>query len=540
MSEESKGRTGAKTAAESSPFVSMLDGLSVTGFSIICAWHFLVIFTAIPVSGAEALNGRPLLFQLALYISLALSYVFLSFTFRPLSSALSGKGASAWRFGIVGFGAIASLATLLLIFAKGAGFYVELASWIIVGCSEAFLMFPWLQLPQVKQDKMITPSNFAFNMGIGGVVAFIIGNLVTPYNFIALVLLPLAANISILAVWSNEEPVMEDDVTESTLATTFPAKALENSHFIFYGISFGLCQFIFSAEIGSADSINFIVTDSWPICGVIISALIIVLASARGLVNGHVLTIQHFSSLIYIAGIMGAFYFVSSFGMFSDAVFHNGMLACEIICFAGFNTFDFGFMIFAFFRVSKFKSEFTGYICFNRAVLYLSMGIGMALGLGMNYVLVPVLPNHLTAVVAAVVVFLTISMLPVFDKYVPLEKEAPLQEAQTKPEQSIEPAPEEEKQPGQLDENLEIIADEHGLSKRERQVFAFLAQGMGANDIQQELWISIHTVKTHMSSVYHKLNVHSARELVALVNEKRAALEENKPIQSGEQGERTN
>lgn len=158
----------------------------------------------------------------------------------------------------------------------------------------------------------------------------------------------------------------------------------------------------------------------------------------------------------------------------------------------------------------------------------------------MHYLLDPILPNHLTAVVAVVVVFLTISMLPFFDKYVPLEKAPVEQESDEDKEEPVEAEEEEEKQPGQLDKELEAIADEHGLSKRERQVFAFLAQGMGANDIQQELWISIHTVKTHMSSVYHKLNVHSARELVALVKEKRSSSNEMNNLQEGEQGERKN
>ena len=48
---------------------------------------------------------------------------------------------------------------------------------------------------------------------------------------------------------------------------------------------------------------------------------------------------------------------------------------------------------------------------------------------------------------------------------------------------------------------------------------------MSANDIQREIGISIHTVKTHMSSVYRKLDIHSARELVAMVNEKAAERE---------------
>lgn len=496
---------------------SLLDDFTVTGFSITCAWHFLVLFSAMPLTGSDAVLGRQTSFQLALYLSLALSYVVLIVTTNSFARALNKRGASSWRRANIAFGVFASASTLFVVLASGKGFYVELASWICLGVSESFLMYPWLQLPIMGKTEMNSPVNYAFNMGIGGIAAFIIGNLISPYNCIALCLLPLLASLSLVPTW-NTAIIPEKD---EHLVVPFQMKVLENSHFIFYGIGFGLCQAVFSAEsTESFGFINFIATDSWPLCGVMLSAVIIVLASSRGLRNGQVITIQHLSSLLFIAGIMGSLYFVSSQSMLSGEGFRLGLLGSEIVCLAGFNAFDFGFMIFAFFKASKFKSGFANFICFNRATLYLSMSVGVVLGIGVHMLLEPVLPNAMTLAVGLVIVLLSTSMIPFFDRYIPIDVAEPASGSNKPEEQSTAEALEEEadNQEEKLAETLEKMAEEHGLSKREREVFVFLAQEKSASEIQQEFGISIHTVKTHMSSVYRKLEVHSARELIALVD----------------------
>lgn len=522
--ESNRSTTQPDALQQGAQRLSLLDNLNISGFSVICAWHFLVIFSAMPAMGEEAINGRLAIYQLVLYLSLAASYIVLMLVTNTLVRAMSKRSADAWKRLNVVFGIFASLATLLVVLAKGRGFYLELSSWVIIGASEAFLMYPWLQLPSVSQDKMGSPINFAFNMGIGGVVAFIIGNLVSPYNYIALCLLPAVASLSLSPVWNAAAAIKDDE----HLVVSFPIKVLENSHFIFYGICFGICQFVFSAEGHNGDFINYIVADSWPICSVILSALIIILACSRGLASGRVITIQHLSSLVFIAGIVASFYFAISINLIEDETYRIGMLGSEMLCFAGFNTFDFGFMIFAFFKASKFKSGFANFICFNRATLYLSMGIGLAIGGCSHWLLSAAIPNHATLIVGTVIVLLCISMLPVFDRYIPIDSAPstapkPIAEREPEPREAISEEPTNSSEG--LDEAVEEISEAHSLSKREREIFSLLAREMSANDIQREIGISIHTVKTHMSSVYRKLDIHSARELVAMVNEKAAERE---------------
>ena len=61
------------------------------------------------------------------------------------------------------------------------------------------------------------------------------------------------------------------------------------------------------------------------------------------------------------------------------------------------------------------------------------------------------------------------------------------------------------------------IAYEHGLTRREEEVLALLAQDKTAAQIEEALCVTNATVKSHTHAVYQKLGVHSRSELVELV-----------------------
>ena len=71
-----------------------------------------------------------------------------------------------------------------------------------------------------------------------------------------------------------------------------------------------------------------------------------------------------------------------------------------------------------------------------------------------------------------------------------------------------------------LDARCEQVAEQAGLTQREREMLALLARGNNAQHIQEELSISHNTVKYHARNVYRKLDVHSQQELIDLLAEK--------------------
>ena len=62
-----------------------------------------------------------------------------------------------------------------------------------------------------------------------------------------------------------------------------------------------------------------------------------------------------------------------------------------------------------------------------------------------------------------------------------------------------------------------LIASERGLTSRESEVLALYAKGYGRGEAAEGLGVSEETVKTHVRSLYRKLDVHSREELVELV-----------------------
>lgn len=68
-----------------------------------------------------------------------------------------------------------------------------------------------------------------------------------------------------------------------------------------------------------------------------------------------------------------------------------------------------------------------------------------------------------------------------------------------------------------IDERIAAIAREHGLTRRESEVFSLLARGRSIPYVRDALVISRETAATHAKHIYAKLDVHSRQELIDMV-----------------------
>lgn len=68
-------------------------------------------------------------------------------------------------------------------------------------------------------------------------------------------------------------------------------------------------------------------------------------------------------------------------------------------------------------------------------------------------------------------------------------------------------------------EKLQKFAREYGLTKREVEIFEFLAKGRSLPYIADKLFVTTGTVKTHTTHIYNKLQVNSKQELIDLFEE---------------------
>lgn len=63
------------------------------------------------------------------------------------------------------------------------------------------------------------------------------------------------------------------------------------------------------------------------------------------------------------------------------------------------------------------------------------------------------------------------------------------------------------------------VAEKYGLTEREKEIMALIAERKSRAEIEQQLFLSANTVKTHVRHLYTKLDVHSKAEVIALLEE---------------------
>ncbi len=61
------------------------------------------------------------------------------------------------------------------------------------------------------------------------------------------------------------------------------------------------------------------------------------------------------------------------------------------------------------------------------------------------------------------------------------------------------------------------MAEDYGLSAREGEVLVLLVKGDTRQNMCKTLQLSEGTVKTHLTHIYDKLNIHSRTELLEIV-----------------------
>lgn len=86
-----------------------------------------------------------------------------------------------------------------------------------------------------------------------------------------------------------------------------------------------------------------------------------------------------------------------------------------------------------------------------------------------------------------------------------------------------EAGPHSEHEQGHWKACCAALAERYGLSPRETEVFYYLAKGRGIEHIQNKLFISSHTVKTHTYNIYRKMGIGSREELLDLIESEKLA-----------------
>ena len=353
----------------------------------------------------------------------------------------------------------------------------------VAGAGLAALLFLWLDiLAGLDKDQAAASLGFSAIIGAG---LYLISNLLPyPFNVIALALLPILSVGMHLIV--EEDPGYlapayisnEDSANRAKLSPSFKLITLS------YGIVFGLGIGSISQLEGSLSL--FVGSATFLFLGSLFALFYVKHAS------NHVDTSESRLLFPLLAAALIPMSFLEGSAYIACNLF---ILACSI-----FYTLV---SINAVLEVAKsHKASHMKLIAGHQAALFFGCFIGHAAGLAAtitgiaNYSMLSKFALGLVVVLAAFVTF-----APLRTVHQPEEKKEKVKE-------------EAEPQPGRWHQRCERVAQEAGLSARETEVFMLLAKGRGVEHIQNKLYISGHTVKTHTYNIYRKMGINSREELL--------------------------
>ncbi|MCL2889375.1 MAG: helix-turn-helix transcriptional regulator [Eggerthellaceae bacterium] len=521
---------------------------SFIGFKTILAWHYLILFSPLLIwAGTEQDLDFLYARQICLYLSLALGFGIAALLDRFLRKRKTRRVAYA-ILALTGICAFASCA-LGILFLSRENLVLRLVFCSLTALSQTFLMHFWLNFKLNAAGDRIQRS-FPVDMIYACLIAFLCCVLRAPYSYLVVTALPIVATASLLIKWKTErfpyEPATKQgqsplaDASKDGIIRAFLITLLPSMTFAFV---FALLQGgFFNEGLAFMIAVNPLVMLGILVCGVM---LLVLPKKPGGAIEFDLM--HRLAMLLFVLGILGLSFSLSEL-----------TVACELAILAGFNLFDFGCMLLCISMIKSLAQQSAGIISGGRVLTYLGMSAGLVLG----FAVMRSLPEAPSAILYSIGVFaialLMITTLTPFRRFEAfndlikekleakegkasqLSREVPFPTLPPRPaEKAVPPVKKtmiEVPAPSTPQQRLEArqserpelflplwkqscyeVARLYRLSPREAEIFLLIAKGRNAEYVQQKLFISTHTVKTHIANIYHKLGVHSSQEMLSLI-----------------------
>lgn len=550
------------------------------GFSLMLTWHYLILFS--PVFGdmtpmAPSFEDNYLFMrQLCLYVSIAICFCVIWLTGRHrMANALPLKKRS-YPIYLLGLASVAVGALYVVASYYPLGIVVALASIGVLGMLQAYMMTLWMRCLMVHYSGHVL-SSFGIYMVAGGSLAVLVCFFQWPITLVVAVAIPgisscllgyqhrldLKAQQRQLALdemqreaedTACEEAVIETPSTPSEVEVEeaegdqedrSPSDGRDGGGF--FGTSLvglrnkrlllfaGVFAFTFGLLQGAFIVTNIpiiIVNDAIVLIGIIFAGILIHLMPKGTDVTLSTDMMHRFSVILFVMGAVIIMWF---------RIGSPPMMISQILLLAGFNLFDFGCFVYG---IEGYWSRQRQPMAadFARPVVYLCMATGLLIGFCILNSTESELIFETLLVVCGVCIMMVVAttLMPLFK--LGIGREGSVQDADSIEGScgkevcpiivSLSSFPTETKvieggalldgsQPSRTPWRTacQTIAKRYRLSPRETEIFMLVAKGRNADYIQQKLVISTHTAKTHIANIYHKLAIHSAQELLDLVEE---------------------
>ncbi len=479
-------KTGEQARTFAKSFASPFFMTTTCGFALFWACFFTMLMRNSFMDASVEQLWYHLFLRIALFLGAGIVCIVASLSTDKFAGERGHrflKGGTCLFSVVAGF---SSLTAFSLGFAMPILF--DLFAWGLAGAGLACLLILWIEIVAAL-DARFSIGVLAASIGVGGVGYLLLNLLPFPFNTAFLCLSPLAS-LGILAITEYDEHIVApafvpraESLTRARLTKPYLAISIA------YGIVFGLGIGSTTQFPGQADIFTSVA--AFLLIGAGAALAFLWFANSPDLQSKSLRLLFPFliAALIPMSFLQGLAYTACNLLLLSCYVFFEIVSIRTSIAIA-----------------TTRQASFIQLVCTSQAVLYVGLLLGHAIGLGatnagvMNY-------SMLSTVALALVVALAVLIT-----FAPV---APLRLAPEPPEKK--PAEEKHHEPGRWKQTCHAVAKASGLSARETEVFMLLAKGRGVEHIQNKLFISGHTVKTHIYNIYKKMGISSREELLDAV-----------------------
>jgi DNA-binding CsgD family transcriptional regulator len=486
------------------------------GFKVMLAWHYIVLFTPLFAEHNETFAPDFVIKrQLALYFTLTVTF-FVLMLFGKFLLEIKKSRSSLIMHTVIGlFSMAATLSAIIAMNNQSISTSLQLGCVIALGVSEAISMYLWIHY--FMESKTTRPRRaLAIDM-IGGVlIAFFALSLQQPLSLIAIVGMPGIAAFFLMANWSSErQRLHEPDVVFSKLAKRILLIRFIKNHIpsFLFAFAFGLMQ----GGLIELHIVFFMAPKPVALLGIIVAGLAIYFIHETPNSHEDIDLMHRFALLPLVMGVLGLSFFRTI----------DQVLISQAALLVGFNLFDFGALVLSMSMTRRLGLYKVFYTDGGRALVYLGFTLGIISGFVACLLVGGAYADVLLYIIGGVAI-----MLLVITVIMPLDKQdgselmlSESDECATATAIVVDSSRAKENPDGSSDGRGDMpwrrlckeVARTYQLSRRETEVFLLLAKGRNAEYIQGKLVISLHTAKTHIANIYHKLEVHSLQEMLDLI-----------------------
>ena len=484
--------------------------LRMLGFGLLMGWHFLILYFPELSMNPQLDAWSSFVGQIILNGSLCFSFAFFGVVF---SRNHAWVDAHLRTICLVGIGvAVVGCLIFALTSAVDAPIPYQISIGVM-GLCEGLFMLLWFRFYADTQTNY-TVSYLAVSAMMGGIICYFTRHLTAGLPIVVFVALPLISMLLFLP--SIQTTAFRDSTLHGKGMSSWESASgpffRTTLQLVVFSLCFGFMQG--SAVLGNALDFpveNPVTNLGFCVAGVILYVVYLRSPEHQDLMPAHIISIALF--------LIGITYIPFAQGSASVVI--------STVAMTGFMLFDIVILGFLLNLVRVFDLDPELVLGGNRAAEYGAFTVGIALSAAASHLFgeYPLFPYFVTCT-AALGCCITVLVLFIDSDNIWGERKEKHRQVE---EKSDDDESDVSEGPGRWKLACNDICCRYDLSPRERDVFMLIAKGRNAEYVQNALYISGHTAKTHISNIYKKLDIHSVQELLDLVEAEKAEKEKLTP-----------